>query len=111
MYIITGRRNWGKTVYSVDGLFEWDEEKTGINLKKHGLSFQEAIEVFKDPRRLEYLDEAHSSEEELRFLTIGKLLFGATIAIVVSTDRSGATRIISARYANKKEERLYYENN
>jgi uncharacterized DUF497 family protein len=39
----------GKTIYSEDGRFEWDEEKDAANVAKHGFSFSEILEVFDDP--------------------------------------------------------------
>ena len=48
------------------------------------------------------------SEEEQRYITLGRLPGKLLIVLVVSTDRNGITRIISARYASKKEEQLYY---
>lgn len=41
-------------------LFEWDDEKEQINIKKHGLNFEMAARVFDDPDRLELYDELHS---------------------------------------------------
>lgn len=85
---------------------EWDDEKEKINIKKHGLDFTTAAHVFDDIDRLEYYDEAHSTEEE-RYIVIGlvyKVLF------VVCTDREDATRIISARKATARERSVYYGN-
>lgn len=93
---------------SRDGLFEWDTEKNKVNIAKHGISFPEAIGVFLDPGRQEFLDELHSSEEEQRYITMGRLPGKLLAVLVVSTDRNGITRIISARYASKREEQLYY---
>ena len=96
------------TEKSRDGLFEWDTEKNKVNIVKHGISFSEAIGIFLDAGRQEFFDELHSSEEEQRYITIGRLPGKLLIVLVVSTDRNGITRIISARYASKKEEQLYY---
>ena len=97
------------TEKSEDDLFEWDTSKNAINIQKHGISFQEAIGVFKDESRLEFFDESHSSVDEQRYITLGRIPEKLVIVLVVSTDRQACTRIISARYASKKEERLYYE--
>ena len=85
--------------------FEWDDEKAVANLKKHGVSFGEATEVFYDPNALEGYDQEHS-ENENRFFIIGlssrRLLFvvyGELIREVV--------RIISARKAVQKEQQAY----
>jgi hypothetical protein len=50
--------------------FEWDQRKASANLKKHGVSFQEAATVFGDPLAITFSDPDHS-EHELRFLTFG----------------------------------------
>ena len=85
--------------------FEWDEEKEHINISKHGIDFETASHVFLDPNRMEYYDEAHSSLEEDRYITIG---YVAEVLTVVYTDRSNVMRIISARAATKKERDRYY---
>ena len=85
--------------------FEWDEEKAAANLKKHGVDFFHAARVFDDENRIEYYDMAHSEEED-RYNTIG---MADGILFVVYTERRETIRIISARYANRRERRLYYD--
>ena len=89
--------------------FEWDEEKNRINKKKHGVTFEMAVRVFLDDKRIEKLDTGHSTLEEERTNIIGRVS-GLLILFVVATDRSGKTRIISARKAEPEEEEEYYEN-
>ena len=86
--------------------FEWDENKNQRNIRKHGISFEDAIHVFDDSLRLELYDEEHSIEEE-RWNVIGMV---RKILFVVCTERGNATRIISAREANREEEEMYYGN-
>ncbi len=87
---------------------EWDKKKNERNLKIHGISFEEAREVFNDPNAVEFYDESHSGENEDRYICIGDI--GECVIItVVFTDRNGTTRIISARKATPKEEEKYYE--
>ncbi len=50
--------------------FEWDDDKAAENLRKHGVSFEEAVTVFADSRRIETFDEEHSGTED-RYLAIG----------------------------------------
>ncbi len=88
-------------------IFEWDENKNEINKRKHGISFETAKFVFEDENMAEVVDFAHSTLEETRYLAIGMV---NNILTVVFTERGEATRIISARRANKKEENLYYGN-
>ena len=90
--------------------FEWDRQKNQTNIIKHGISFQEAQEVFNDPKLLTYVDDRFDYKE-IRELSIGRLLLPeqpVIVVLVVHTDRNGVTRIISARKANKKE-RIKYE--
>ena len=86
-------------------LFEWDVEKEAVNLRKHKLGFDEAMRVFDDRNRKEFYDALHSQEED-RFFTIGMV---RDILFVVYTERREAIRIISARTANEKEVRIYYD--
>ena len=86
-------------------LFEWDDEKAAINLKKHGVSFQTAALVFYDENRIEMYDSERSLEED-RYNTIGMI---ENVLFVVYTERKDRLRIISARLANKKERSMYYE--
>lgn len=65
--------------------------------------FETASYVFADPNRIEYYDEAHSTEEE-RYITVGLV---GNLIMVVYTVRYPAYRIISARIANEKERRRY----
>ncbi len=85
--------------------FEWDAGKAAKNLAKHGVSFPEAVLVFADPRRLTVTDARHSTEH--RENTIG-MIAGLLVATVTHTDRSGTTRIISARPASQLETKRYH---
>lgn len=88
--------------------FEWDEEKDAGNLRKHGLSFELAKEVFDDRLHLSVPDRACHGEE--RWKTIGALR-ETTVVVVVHRDRSTeeeeVVRIISARKATRSERRRY----
>ena len=90
-------------------IFEWDENKNKLNKKKHGISFEVAVRVFLDDRRIEKIDFAHSTVEEERLNIIGRVEH-LIILFVVTAERSGKIRIISARRAEKKEEEEYYAN-
>jgi uncharacterized DUF497 family protein len=85
--------------------FEWDSEKEKKNIRKHGISFHDGATVFNDPLSWTFPDPDHSDDEE-RFVTIGRSLHGRTI-VVSHTDRINSTRIISARPATSKERRDY----
>lgn len=90
-------------------IFGWDAEKARTNLRKHGVSFEEASTVFGDPLSLTIPDPLHSTDEE-RFVTIGESSAGRVI-VVVHTDRGQALRLISARLATSRERRTYHEGN
>lgn len=89
--------------------FEWDEKKNAINKKEHGISFEMAVRVFLDEKRVEKLDLEHSTLEEERINIIGRVS-DMLVLFVVATDRKGNIRIISARRAEEDEEEEYYEN-
>lgn len=85
--------------------FEWDDEKALTNLKKHGVSFGEATEVFYDPDALEDYDMTHSARES-RFFIIG--LSSRRLLYVIYAERQGdVVRIISARKADRTEQESY----
>jgi uncharacterized DUF497 family protein len=86
-------------------IFEWDPEKAQGNLNKHGVSFEEATEVFSDPLSLTVPDPDHSQAED-RFVTLGSTR-NAVLVVVVHTDREGRVRIVSARKATPKERKDY----
>jgi len=85
--------------------FEWDPEKALENERKHGVTFDEAVTIFSDPRALTIFDEDHSTAED-RFWTIG-ISGNWRILLVVHCDRSAWIRIISARRATAEERELY----
>ncbi|MHA7817646.1 MAG: BrnT family toxin [Pseudohaliea sp.] len=86
--------------------FEWDAAKNRANQRKHGLSFDEARQLFEHgDDYLEIFDEAHSSLED-RFIAIGEIQRG--VAVVVYTERDeDVIRIIGARFATRREKQLY----
>jgi uncharacterized DUF497 family protein len=86
--------------------FEWNTEKSEKNIRKHGVSFQEALTVFRDALSLTYPDVDHSADED-RYLIIGLSSFG-NVLVISHTFRNDNIRIISARKATKKE-RYFYE--
>jgi len=89
--------------------FEWDEKKDIQNQKKHGISFEEAKEVFDDPLHISKLDERFNYFEE-RWITIGSTKIGKIVVVAnlfFTDEAEEIIRIISARYANKKERRQY----
>jgi uncharacterized DUF497 family protein len=89
--------------------FEWDSRKAATNIRKHGVSFDEASTVFDDPLAAIFNDETHSAAE-VRELIIGHSLAGRLL-LVGFTERPGEMlRLISARVVTKKERQDYEDN-
>lgn len=85
-------------------IFEWDEDKDRSNSAKHGVSFEEALAVFRDPLGGTVYDRNHSAGED-RFITIGADR-RRRILVVIYTDRGDRSRIRSAGPATRAERRL-----
>jgi len=83
--------------------FNWDEDKETINIKKHGISFREAVSVFNDPNILIKHDVDHSDSED-RFIILG-MSDKPRLLVVCHCYRESdkIIRIISARKATKNE--------
>ncbi len=88
-------------------IVEWDPDKARLNLRRHGVSFEEAATAFMDPLSSTIDDPLHSDTEE-RFIIVGESS-QKRLLVVVHTDRGDHIRIISARVANPRESRDYYE--
>ena len=90
--------------------FEWDESKNKLNIKKHGISFEEASTVFYDDEALIISDESHSEDEE-RFVLIGfSHKFNLLVVCHCYRQNESIIRIISARKATKNERKEYLKN-
>jgi uncharacterized DUF497 family protein len=88
-----------------DDIFEWDDLKARRNLRKHGVSFPQAVEAFSDA--FAWVEEDVSEDYgEDRFILIGRALDG--ILCVVYTERAERIHIISAREATDHERKIYY---
>lgn len=87
--------------------FEWDEKKNRQNIRKHGVSFEEAQSVFLDDHAKRFYDPDHSEDEE-RFLMLG-VSFTLRILVVCHCyrERDDVIRIISARKATRQEGKHY----
>lgn len=87
--------------------FEWDSVKAAANIRKHGVSFEEAQSVFYDEFAVQFFDDDHSSDEE-RFLLLG-MSTGARLLLVCHCERDAGNtiRIVSARKATKRESTFY----
>jgi uncharacterized protein len=87
--------------------FEWDPAKEKVNLRKHKVTFREAVAVFRDPFGITIFDPDHSDVED-RFITIGFSSAGRLL-IVGHTDRGERIRMINARELTRAEREAYEE--
>ncbi len=88
--------------------FEWDGKKEKTNIKKHGISFDEASSAFYDENAIQFFDPDHSQGED-RFILLG-ISFKLRVLVVCHCFRKEETvvRIISARKADRGEEKEYW---
>ncbi|NEQ46044.1 MAG: BrnT family toxin [Leptolyngbya sp. SIOISBB] len=90
--------------YGLEGLeFEWNANKAESNFLKHGVTFEEAAEVFLDPF---FVMGDASANDEVREFALGYSL-AERLLLVIQIERSVRIRIISARVATREERRLY----
>jgi len=91
-------------------VFSWDAGKALSNLKKHGVSFEEAETVFSDPAALDWHDLEHS-DFEYRCKRLGLSIIGRILVVAYAPrrleDGKEIVRIISARRASRKERQAY----
>ncbi len=88
--------------------FEWDNHKDKLNIKKHGVSFDEARTVFYDEYAIAFFDPEHSETED-RFLLLGTSFKLKTLVVChCFREEETVVRIISARKADKEETQVYW---
>ncbi|MBI0159417.1 MULTISPECIES: BrnT family toxin [unclassified Snodgrassella] len=85
--------------------FEWNQGKAASNIKKHGVSFDEAVTVFWDENALIINDPDHSEDEDC-FILLG-MSENLRILVVIHCERGNTIRLISARTATKQERKQY----
>ena len=86
---------------------EWDPKKAKSNLRKHGVSFEEAATALSDPMAVTGVDPDHSITEE-RYVTFGVSEKGRLL-VVSHTEEGETIQIINVRTASKGERELYEE--
>jgi uncharacterized DUF497 family protein len=90
--------------------FTWDPAKAAANRRKHGVSFEQATSVFRDPLTLSRYDEEHGEGEE-RWLTLGVNETGSLLVVSHTfeelSEQEARVRLISAREATAHERRQY----
>ena len=88
--------------------FEWDKKKDKSNIKKHDVSFEEALTVFYDEYAIQFYDPEHSESED-RFILLGTSFISNTLVVCHCFREEETTmRIISARKADKDEQQAYW---
>lgn len=88
--------------------FEWDPQKALVNLRKHGVSFDEASTVFCDPLAFIFVDEDHSGAEE-REIAVGHSVIGRLLLVSFVERSEHLIRVISSRLATAHERGDYEE--
>lgn len=91
--------------------FEWHPAKARANLAKYGVSFRQAMAVFRDPLALTLYDDEHSDNEE-RWITLGMASNNCLVVVHMAREVGVAEwhiRIISARKADRGEEKTYWQ--
>jgi hypothetical protein len=89
--------------------FSWNDKKAKQNIRKHGVSFEEASTVFFDENAIEFFDPDHSLQED-RYLMLGVSNRLRILVVSYCLRKKGSEiRIISARKAMKKEQKVYTE--
>lgn len=88
--------------------FEWDSRKAKLNLKKHGVSFEEASTIFSSDQIRVFTDDASSTIDEERLIAIGYSLHDRILTVVhCYKEDDEVIRIISARKATKQEKNFF----
>ena len=87
-------------------LYSWDEQKRKANIRKHGLDFSDAANVFSGPTFT--FEDTRFDYKEQRWITIG--LLGQTVVVMVHTESQNEIHLISMRKAQKNEQEIFYKN-
>jgi hypothetical protein len=85
-------------------VYEWDEAKREANLRKHKLDFRDAYLVYDNPKKITYRLQTRT---EVRFQDIALVEIGGNVLSLIYVLRGGNVRVISFRYASRKERRVY----
>ena len=96
-------------MYNSEIEFEWDDDKRESNLKKHGIDFIEAREIWLSPLVIEKDDRYAYGEE--RYRAFGMLMKKGSVICIYTKRENNIIRIISLRKANKREIKSYEQNN
>ncbi|QTQ11403.1 BrnT family toxin [Treponema parvum] len=89
----------------IKGRFEWFSEKNELNIKNHGFSFEQILDVFSDSHFYEIYDNLHSTSDQDRYLGLG--CTNGIFVIAASYTENDRIHLISARLASPKEKKIY----
>lgn len=96
-------------MYTVYTTFSWDEEKAVKVRLEHSVEFSKIINIFEDPFAIEFIDEKHSSDDEIRYAIIGLTSYGLTY-LVYTEPEENTVHFITARLAEAWMVKEYEEN-
>ncbi len=85
-------------------MYEWDEAKREVNLKKHKLDFRDAYLIYDSPQKVTYRQPGGT---EQRFKDVALVQIAGNVLSLVYTMRGQSVRVISFRYASRRETRIY----
>ena len=95
--------------YNISVRFTWDDDKAEEVIAEHHVEFSKVIDIFEDPYAIEFVDERHSSDEEVRYAIIGLTGYGLTY-LVYTEPSADELHFITTRLAEKWMEDDYEEN-
>ena len=87
--------------------YSYNKTKKALNIKKHGLDFDDAKLVIESNKTVAFEDDRFDYGEQ-RFITIG--LLQDALVVIVTSETENEICIISMRKAEKNEQAIYYEN-
>lgn len=89
--------------------YTWDENKAKEVKREHGIDFVQVINIFEDPFAIEFIDETHSIENEMRYAIIG-IASPGLVFLVFTTPTDEEIHLITARLAETWMVKEYEEN-
>jgi len=106
--VIKGIDDSNQIVYTINMIYEWDENKRLKNFEKHGFDLADGQLVYESPKKITVESHRHSERRWLDIAEVGGELVTLTLAYTL---RGEAVRCFSLRKASRKERSLYYEQN
>jgi uncharacterized protein len=82
-------------------MFVWDDSKRAKVIEEHGIDFDLIFDIFEDSFSVDFQDEEHSDEEEIRYGVIGKTAQYGLVVLIYTMTNEEDIRFITARRAEK----------